>query len=433
MRKATRAALALLVLVATLAAGPGAVGAQENQTATPTPAPTATPGTTPTATPTPGGNGSTSGGGGPPTTADQARISPVKFQKSYLNVEVREPDRAFNTTGEFAMLSVSREVTAIRISQRPAEARILQGGRQVKIDYQPNAAPSGETSLYQLELYFSDGSSKTVRLYASDTDQSVAAARLQQWESTIDELCEFATEHGYKCNPDSAEEFLVWVNNRADLVDGFLTRQVAQFVGWVILGARNPLTILIVIGVVALAAAYRQRKHGDILQALQQMADRYTTKIQKLQVDYERAKRTADDDDLADVPAIGTTWAQYWTDAYGVKSPLQLARLAAAGEEVYTETGLEQRHRGVADLEPAELRDSWLEPVLRHIGDEKVALNHLLRTFEWVEAEHNLGHHFRDARNRIEDLLDETQRIEEYAGGSVDRGGLGGSPAPGDD
>jgi hypothetical protein len=430
MRESTRGgAVALLVLIATLAGGPAVVAAQDgNTTATPTPTPAESP------TPTPTANDSTSGDSGPPTTAEQARIAPIKFQAGYLNSEVRETDQAFNTTGEFVVLSVSERVTAARISQQPAEAQILEGGQQVKVDYQPNAAPAGETSLYQLELYFEDGSSRTVQLYASETEQSVAAARLQEWEPTIDTLCEFATEHGYECNPDSAEEFLVWVNDRADLVDGFLTRQVSRFVGWVILGTRNPLTILVVIGVVALAAAYRQRKHGDILQALQQMADRYTTKVQKLELDYERAKRTADDDDLADVPAIGTTWEQYWTDAFGVKSPLQLARLAAAGEEVYTEDGLQKRHDGVGDLEAGELRDSWLEPVIRHIGDEKVTLNHLLRTFEWVEAEHNLGHHFRDARNRTEDLLDETQRIEEYAGGTYGgRGDLGGAPAPGDD
>lgn len=419
-----------VLLVATLVAGSAAPavatpGNNSTTTATPTPTPTATPaGNNSTGTTTPSA---------PVPISEQVRISPVKFQADYLHVVVTKPDTVFNTTGEFAVFTLSHEVQAARITQKPAEAQVLKGGQTVKVEYQPNAAPPGEQSLYTLELFFTDGSTKTVKLYASKTDQSVAAARLQEWEPVIDELCEFATEHGYKpCNPEKASEFLTWVNNRADLVEGFLTRLAVRTIGWVVAGVMNPVVDLLVLFIIAAAAAYRQRKHGDLLEALQRMAGVYEQKIDRLELDHERAKRTADDDDLADVSAIGSTWAPYWEDAYGVKSPYQLARMAAAGAERATEDGLERVHDGVYDddLEPGSLQDSWLEPILRHVERERVALTHILRTFDHVESKHNLGHHFRDARARTEDLLTAVEQREEYPTESESGRGSGFGPGP---
>lgn len=435
MRDVGHVALAILVVLTVGFAGAPLAAAQDG-TPTPTPTGNATATATPTPIPTttPNGSPTTPNESGPVGTASQVRINPVKFQADYLNVVVAEEDATFNTTGEFAVFSLSHRVDAARIRQQPASVRVLEGGQTIKVEFQPDAAPPGEQSLYNVELFFEDGSSKTIQLYARQTDQSVAAARLQEWEPVINELCEFAEGHGYECTPEQVEAYLTWVNDRADLVDGFLTELAVRTLLWIVSGVTNPVVDILALILVAGAAAYRQRKHGDLLEALQRMAGRYEAKIDRLQLDHERAKRTADDDDLADVPAIGSTWATYWEDAYGVKSPLQLARLAAAGEERTTQDGLKRVHDGVFDdaFQPGEFQNSWLERVLRHVDREKIALNHLLRTFEWVEAEHNLGHHFRDARNRVEDVLTEVEQREEYPTNNSSSG-FGGGPAQGDD
>jgi len=195
-----------------------------------------------TATPTPTANNSTStptNSSGAPTAASQVRITPEKFDEPFLAVSVRESDAAYETTGPFALFTLSREVEAARISQQPASAQVLAGGTQVKVSYADDAAPPGETSLYTLELFFEDGSSKSVELYARQTGVSVGAADLQDYAPVIEELREVSEAHGYGTSPDAMLSYLDWVNERADLIDGFLTKSAAQLMGLAIAASMN--------------------------------------------------------------------------------------------------------------------------------------------------------------------------------------------------
>ncbi|ELZ05744.1 hypothetical protein [Natrialba aegyptia] len=347
--------------------------------------------------------------GNAPTSAEQVRINPVSLDVDYQAVEVAEDDSTFNTTGEFVLFSTTEPVDAVRISQSKATARVLEGGQTVRVEYADDAAPPDEQSLYTLEVFFEDGSSKDVTLYASATEQSVNAASLERWEPVISTLQDFAEENGYETDPDSVESYITWVDDRAQLVDGFLTELAAQTIAWLIAGVMNPLNVILALALGALAMWRRRSKHGDLVDALSSMAGRYEQELAKLRNNRQQAKRTADDDNLSEVPAIGS-YADYYEDAFGVKSPAQLAHLVAAGEARATNDGLEMVHNGVDDLDSEDLHGTWLEPVLRHIPNERQVLNHLLQTIKYMETEHQLGSVYRETRNDLEVMLDDIER-----------------------
>jgi len=341
-----------------------------------------------TATPTPNNSSSDD-----PTTASQVRLTPINFEEEFLSVSVRDADAAYDTAGPFVVFSASSEIDAARIPQGPATATVLEGGKQVKVTYSDDAAPTDEESLYTLELYFTDGSQKTIDLYATETNVSVDAARLSEYEDVIDELQVLAEEHGYDTDPESLMEYLTWVNDRADLIDGFLTESAAQLIAIAIAAARNWLTWLLGLGGIALVATWLSSRYGDMLESLQNDVGRAERKRRELELAYEEQKQTADEHTLDEVSAIGSN-AIYWDDAYGTRSPAQLAKLAANGAHVRGEDGLEKAHNGVNDLDVESLEDSWLEPVIREnrIPTAKQALGELKATLEWMETKHNLGH-----------------------------------------
>lgn len=413
--------LLALVLFVSLVAGPAAAAtggpqgaladetialqAAGNTTATPTPTANTT---NTTATPTAGG----------PTTASQVRVTPVQFDEPFLAIAVNASDSSFETTGPFAVFSLSERVESARITQQPASAQVMAGGRQVRVAYKDDAAPPGERSLYTLELFFADGSTKTIDLYARKTGVSVAASDLKEFAPVIEELQTLAEEHGYGTSPDQLLEFITWVNDRADLVEGFLTKKAAQLMGLAIAAATNWLFWLLFLGGVALVAKWIQKRYGGLLEVLQNDTGRADRKRRELELSYQEQKQTADEVPLDEVPAVGSN-AIYWRDGHNVRSAGQLARLAAFGAHRQTDDGLEQVHDGVADLEPGELGDSWLEPVLRggRIPTAKQALGEVKATLEYMETNHNLGHLYREARDEVARLIDEVEQEERMAFG----------------
>jgi hypothetical protein len=346
------------------------------------------------------------------------RITPIKFDEPFLGVAVRESDQAFETTGPFAMFTLSSRVEAARITQQPASAQVLSGGTQVKVEYEDDAAPTGESSLYTLELFFEDGSTKTVDLYARKTGVSVAAADLQEYGPVIDKLRELAEAHGYGSSPEALLNYLTWVNERADLVEGFLTKSAAQLFGLAIAAAMNWLFWLIALLAIALVAKWIQRRYGGLLEALQNDVGRAERKRRELEQSYEEQKQTADEVPLEEVPAVGSN-AVYWHDGHGVRSAGQLANLAASGAHRQTGDGLEEVHEGVADLDAENIETSWLEPVLRgnRIPTAKQALGEIKATLEYMEIQYNLGHLYRDARDDVAQLIDEIDEEEQMAFG----------------
>lgn len=400
-----RLALVAIVLVSLLAVPIGGAAAATTDSG-PVDAPTFQVDGNSTATPT--ANNSTTDG---PTTASQVRLTPITFQDEFLSTTVREADASYGTTGPFAIFTVSDRVDAARIPQGPATATVLEGGNQVKVDYSDDAAPDDEASLYTLELYFEDGSTKTIDLYATTTDVSVAAAELSEYEDVIDELQVFAEEHGYGTSPDALLEYLTWVNDRADLIDGFLTESALQLFALAVAAASNWLFWLVLLGLIALVATWLASRYGDMLESLQNDVGRDERKRRELELAYEEQKQTADEHTLDEVSAVGSN-AIYWDDAYGTRSPAQLAQMAANGAHVRGEDGLQKIHDGVEDLDVDHLEDSWLEPVIREnrIPTAKQALGELKATLEWMETKHNLGHLVRGARDDLEQMIDEIER-----------------------
>jgi hypothetical protein len=216
-----------------------------------------------------------------------------------------------------------------------------------------------------------------------------------------------------------------WVNERADLIDGFLTKSAAQLMALAIAASMNWLFWLLLLGALALVAKWIQNRYGGLLEALQNDVGRAERKRRELALAYEEQKQTADEVPLEEVSAVGSN-AVYWRDGHGVRSAGQLARLAAFGAHRETEDGLEQVHDGVEDLEKDDLENSWLEPVLRgnRIPTAKQALGEIKATLEYMETKHNLGHLYRDARDDVAQLIEEIEEQDQmtFGPGNASRG-----------
>lgn len=404
MRRLTLLLVLVLALsTAGLAAGlPADTALAQDGNTTSTPAPNSTE--------TPAQNGTAAG----PTTASQVRITPIQFEESYLQVSVREADSAFDTRGPFVLFSLSEPVESARVNQQPASATVLKGGNQVKVEFQDDAAPTGQESRYVLELFFADGSTKTVELYATQTGVSVGAAELQKYQPVIEELQTVAEAHGYGSSPEELLAYLEYINDRADLVEGFLTEKAAQLMALGIAAATNWLFWLLFLAAVALVGKWIQKRYGGLLEALQNDVGRAERKRRELELAYQEQKQTADEVPLDEIPAIGNN-ATYWIDGLGTRSAGQLARLAAYGAHRNTRDGLEQVHEGVDDLDVDDIESSWIEPVIRgnRIPTSKQALGELKSVLEYMETQHNLGHLYRDARDELERLIDEIEEEQQ--------------------
>lgn len=354
-----------------------------------------------------------------PTTAENVRISPVRMDEKFLKVNVAKADTTFNTTGPFALFSLSEQVESARIAQQPADATVLAGGQQVKIAYSDNAAPPDSQSLYTLELYFEDGSTKTVDLYAKQTAVSVAAADLKEYAPVIDELKEFAEDHGYESNPDALLDYITWVNDRADLVDGFLSEQAARFLGGLMVLAMVPLSWVALLLVLAAFGYWLRGNFGEMLDYVQDAPERAEQERDKLVRAYENQRQTADEEPMNKIDAVGSDDI-LWESEFGTKSSKDLASLGANGMWRQTGNGhLEQIHGGVADLtvEDLETRDCWLENVLRD-GRISVpeALGQLKNAMRRMETEYNMGHKYRRPADHAEQLIREWKQSRRTTG-----------------
>jgi hypothetical protein len=366
--------------------------------------------------------GSSTGGG--PSMASQVRINPLHFEEAFLNVSVKTPEEAYATSGPFAIFSLSEPVAGARITQSPASASVLAGGRQVRVDYEPDAAPVGEASLYELELFFADESNLTVDLYARTTGVSVGATQLEQYRPLIESLKDGATAKGYETTPAALTDYYSYLKNRAELVDGFLSQQAAKLFALAFAAVRLWLFWLIAILLVMLVGYWIQAKYGGILEALENDPGEYSRRRDELQRHYREARQTADEVSLAEVDEIGANHI-YWEDAYGVTSLAQLAALAARGmDEPTRDGGLERAHNGVADLTAENIHDSWLEPVLRdqRIPTARQALSHLKRACERMETRHEPREFYRDTRDELAALIDDLDDRQTQTAGH----GLGG-------
>lgn len=377
-------------------------------------------------------NNSTASG---PTLADRARVTAVSFDKEYLRVE-RTDEMQWNTTGPYAVFAVSEPVDAARIAQPGATATVLDGGHTVRVAYSEDAAPSGSTSLYTMDLFFEDDSNATASLFARQTNQIVASAELQESAGFIETMKEDAVEHGYEPTIEGIEDYHAWEKEQADIFTNLFGPQFEKLFGWFIITITTPFAIIFFAGVIVLAAWRMLQVHGWKLRAHQNAVDLREQSRQQMRLAYFAEQDAADEERLEDLDEIGPSHI-YWSDAFDVQSVKQLADLFAFGKpavdpegHIIRDTDADpltdhdgetltwddgtpvyppiKEHCGYLDLQDAEWRDTWLEPILRPdmLGDEQTALAHAKRALMRMTTHYGQAD-YRTARAEVRALLDD--------------------------
>ncbi|ELZ96581.1 hypothetical protein [Haloferax sulfurifontis] len=455
-----RAPLVLAVLLVLTAIVPvGAVAAAPSSTSTP-----ALDSSTTVAQVSDSNNTTTTTG---PTVADQARVTAVTFDEDYLRT-TREDENSFNATGPYAVFAVSQNVEAARVTQPKAEAKVLDGARTVRVSFAPDAAPPGQRSLYTLELYFEDGSTRSFDLYASQTDQIVASADLREAQDLLDQMRADAEERGYATDVDGLENFYEWQKEQAELFSNLFGPQLEQLFAWFIFTLTTPFAILFIAAVILVAAWRLLKVHGSKLRSLQGGVDLIDQTRQQMLLEYRNQQDAADEERLEDVAEIGPNHV-YWQDAFGIQSVKQLADEFAWGRPVTDTEGNIVRdtdaapltdddgevitwsdgtpvypavmeHRGIQDLLEADrVGDTWLEPVTRRdmLGDQSTALAHAKRALMRMTTHHGMPE-YRRARSEVRSMMQDLEQARSADGGAAtrhrrQRRSGNGAPAGGDD
>ena len=412
------AALLLLQVVAGAGAAAAGSAALQQQTQTQTPDGNSTDAEPP--------------GNSAPTSAETARITPLRYEESWLHVEVAEPDSQFNTTGPFATFSITEELEAVRISQQSAKAELLSGGQTVMVRYDSDAAPRPDKpSLYTLELFYADGSEQEVTLWASGTDVSVEAAELQEYRGFIYDIRADARESGYEESPDGVQSHYADIQDRAELLDNLFVEKAAQAVATAVAWGTNPIGIGISLALVAIGSYYRLSRRGYTLDIISNDTGKAQRMRERLRLAYKEHQQTADEERLSEVPQIGDMSEIYWRDAQGVSTVYQLAELARDGKTIQRDGKLQKAHDGVADLDADALDKTWLNSVAgsgrNRVASYDIALSHMKTACERMMSSYGMGHIYRDTYEELVQLIDERQEIVRE--GAVSGGYQSGSSA----
>jgi len=352
--------------------------------------------------------------------ADLVRVSPANPNEDYLSIETQSSDSVYNTSGPYATFSLSEPVDAARAEQSKANARVLGDGSVLRVEYEDDAGAGGNASLYTVELFFNDGSTRTIDLYATQTDVSVAGAQYAEYSDFIDYTTSQAESNGYDKSPEGARNYVEAQEEAAELFDSLFTEHVMMFLAIVMQAARNFVSWVLAIGFIAGLAIYFERKHGWILR-LQQMAEsRAELMREAVRQDYEERRNTAAKHPLEDVKEIGPNAARYWREL-GVETVDDMIEVACKGIVALTEDGRIQyndddevvyAHHGVEDLKDVDpltmeqLRSqTWLGPlILEGRLAPTTALSNIEAALLVAEKEYNRGNEVRDARRTVSEL-----------------------------
>lgn len=354
-----------------------------------------------------------------PSLGKRVRVTPVQNSEDYLSIKTRSSDEAFNTKGPFATFSLSEPVTAARISQPKAQAEVLGDGSVIRVAYADDAA-GNKSSLYTVELFFKDGSSHTIDLYASETDVSVEAAKYSAYTGFIDYTLKQAEDAGYERSPSGAEKYLKNQEKRAKLFDSLFSEQIMMFLSLLLAAAQNFVSWIVAIAIIAGLAIFLERKHGWILR-LQQMAEsRAELMREAVRQDYEERRNSAAKHPLEDVSEIGINASRYWSEL-GVETIDDMVEVACKGVVKVDERGNIEyddegnvvfAHHGVedlADVDPLtteQLRSqTWLGPlILEGRLAATTALSNIEAALLVAEKDYNRGNEVRDARRTVAEL-----------------------------
>lgn len=375
-----------------------------------------------------------------PGSADTARVTPLRFSEEWLHVEVAQQDSAFNTTGPFAMFSITEPVEAVRISEQSADAELLDGQQTVIVRYEEDAAPRPDKpALYSLEVFYADGSEAQIELWASGTDVSVEAAELQDYKAFVYDVRGDARSAGYEENPEGVTAYYEDTQERAELLDNLFVEKAAQAVATVMSWLMNPIGLAITLLLVAVGSYYRLSRRGYTLDVISNDSGKAQRLRERLRLTYKQHQQTADEERLSEIAQIGDSSEVYWRDAEGVSTVYQLAELARSGKTIQRDGELQQAHAGVADLEAGMLEKSWLEAVAGpgrgRIASYDIALSHMKTACERMMSTYGMGHIYRDTYEELVQLIDERQEIVReggVAGSARSSGGDGAAAAGGD-
>lgn len=404
----------------------GSYALQENETANET-----------TTSTTPDENNTTDSSTGRPDSADVVRILPVEIDSQIVTIETAKQGETYNTSGPFALFSLSEPVEEVAIQQQGASATVLNGGQVVKIQYNSDAAPVGKTSLYNLQLWFDDGSSRSVELYASETSKTVSESSLKKYRPEMLQMLEDAEKAGYERTPDGLEAYYEDQKATAELLDSLFSERAKQLLAHLFGIIRNPFGIALGIVIILVVSAWILRQNRSVLDMLSNDSGKFARLRDQYWLKYKEQQQSAADRELRDVEGIGELGQVYWQDAYNVTTVAELAELFR-GNYPHMNDGEIVRIGGIDGLDSENVDKSWLEPVCRNnrLPGPQIALTHGKKALEEAKRRYGMGVYYDETLNSVRELLDELDESRDYNAtfaSSSSATGIGASGAGGDD
>ena len=376
-------------------------------------------------------NNSTTTTSSGPSHASQVRLTPDIPDADYVGVKTVESDEVYNTSGTFVTFSLSHPVESVRVAEPGAEASLVGAGSVVRVQYQPDAAPRETSTLFTLELFFPDGSTKAVDLYATNTAMSAQTEIDPQYESFIEYVEGQAEDEGYATSAEGLEEYVKYKEERATLLEGLWSQQIETFLALRIAQAFSPLDWIALIGIIAALSLYASRKHGWVLRAQQIATSKAELVREAVRQDYEQQRNAAAKHSLEDVEGIGRNDARYWRNT-GVETVDDVIQIACKGIVAVDENGhIEQddegrdifEHHGVDDLKKADplteksLREkTWLKPlIVEGRLRATTALANIERALLTAEREYSRGNEVRETRMQVQEMLASLRGERDFA------------------
>lgn len=396
-----RLALLVVILVATSAlVAPAAAQSGEETTTVPTPENNTTT-TAETTTTSTGGSSSTSG------VAESVRVIPIRFDQSWLSTE-RVDRGEFNTSGPFAMFDVSDTVSSATIEESGARATVLGGGDVIKIAYSAEN-PAGKASLYTLRLNFDDGSTRTIDVYAHETNVDASASMMDKYQQVVLEQLNEAESEGYERSPEGLDNYYTALEEKAELLDHFLSEQASRAFATMIAWFSNPLSLVLTLLALAGGSYWLLNRHGRTLKILSGDSGKTARLRDRIALEHEETIRSAADEHLSDIEEVGVLGETYWQDAFGVSTTLELAELFRGGIPVRDREGAIHMVGGAENLDAGEIESSWLEPITREgrLPSPEIALSHARASVQRMMSRYGMTEHYQETYNQIRELQSE--------------------------
>ncbi len=355
-----------------------------------------------------------------PGIADRVRVDPIPIDEDWMGVETQSTGEEFETEGPFALFSISEPADNVRVQQSGADARLHDGDQTIHVDFDEDAAPADNSTFFEVEVFFEDGSTHQMELYATQTGVSVAAAELTTYEGLISQMEEDAADRGFGTDAAGLEEYHQWQMDRVELVESFLVERAEQLFATLILTAENPLAWVIALLSIAVITYKRERDQGFILRRIENDSGKTARKQERHQAAYNRSKDTANEEPISDLDKINVQQAQYWSDTFDIFSVRQLAELARKGpvdkqDELMADGG--EPRTAIGQIDAENIEDSWLAPVFstNRLADSQEALSNIRAALIRMENKYGMRHIYRDARSDVEAALEIVRKEQQGA------------------